>query len=67
MILINLKLNSYISHISIPVYFRTASELSIIKPFSREELHRRVVSLVRRKEHEARSVHSSGGTGSRNK
>ncbi|KAF8561092.1 Coiled-coil domain-containing protein 63 [Paragonimus westermani] len=36
--------------------FDETSELSLLKPFSREELHRRVVSLVRKKEQEARSL-----------
>ncbi|KAF5402911.1 Coiled-coil domain-containing protein 63 [Paragonimus heterotremus] len=38
--------------------FDETSELSLLKPFTREELHRRVVSLVRKKEQEARSLHS---------
>ncbi|TPP57009.1 Coiled-coil domain-containing protein 63 [Fasciola gigantica] len=47
--------------------FDDSSELSILKPFSREELHRRVVSLVRRKEQETRSIHSIGTPSNRNK
>ncbi|KAA3680663.1 uncharacterized protein DEA37_0007799 [Paragonimus westermani] len=38
--------------------FDETSELSLLKPFSREELHRRVASLVSKKEQEARSLHS---------
>ncbi|TGZ55442.1 hypothetical protein CRM22_010404 [Opisthorchis felineus] len=34
--------------------FDEASEISVLKPYSREELHRRVVTTVRRKENEAR-------------
>ncbi|CAL8077750.1 unnamed protein product [Calicophoron daubneyi] len=39
--------------------FEEASELSVLKPFSREELHRRVVTLVRKKEQEARATRPS--------
>ncbi|OON22907.1 hypothetical protein X801_01188 [Opisthorchis viverrini] len=38
--------------------FDEASEISVLKPYSREELHRRVVTTVRRKENEARSTQS---------
>ncbi|VDP78869.1 unnamed protein product [Echinostoma caproni] len=47
--------------------FEDSSEMSILKPFSREELHRRVVNLVRRKEQETRSTHSGPVPSSRNK